>query len=215
MAAEADMMSLEGDERAPEPRRQLARTRKSQKKRNAIISAAIDILNARTYALATMTEIAAALDLRDATLYYYYPSKQALFYACHLQSMDRFEQFVTLADEEETTGAAKLKRFLFHLIDDSAKNGPLLYFGDYYHLESEHRAAVALRVAELTSKLENILKTGIQDGSIVPCETELIVQLMLGMLIWLAKWVPTVHDLTPDRLFAAITAFGLNGLETR
>ena len=117
----------------PEDReRPLARTRKSRKKRDAIMAAAIEILNTRTYALATMTEIAAALDLRDATLYYYFSNKQALFHACHVQSMDRFERFLSIADVEGVTGAAKLDRFLFHLIDDSAKHGPLLYFGDYF-----------------------------------------------------------------------------------
>lgn len=195
--------------------RPMSRTRKSATKRDAIMAAATGIMNARTYALATMTEIAAALDLRDATLYYYYPSKQALFYACHLRSMDRFESFIDAADGEGATGAAKLDRFLFRLIDDSARKGPLLYFGDYYHLEAEQRAAVSARADELTARLESFLKTGITDGSIVPCETRLVVQLLLGMLIWLAKWVPGVEDLTAERLLAAIGAFSLHGLESR
>ena len=197
----------------PDGERPLARTRKSQKKRDAIMAAAIEILNTRTYALATMTEIAASLDLRDATLYYYFSNKQALFYACHVQSMDRFEGFLDRADSEGGTGAAKLERFLFHLVDDSAKQGPLLYFGDYFHLEPAHRAAVATRAEELTAKLEAFLTIGIADASIRPCETGLVVQLLLGMLIWLAKWVPTVDDLTADRLLAAIGVFSLEGLK--
>ena len=197
---------------APRP---LSRSLKSAAKRDAIMSAATQILNGRTYALATMTEIAAALDLRDATLYYYFPSKQALFHACHVRSMDRFERFIEQADAEEATGAAKLDRFLFHLIDDSAKQGPLLYFGDYFHLEADHRAEVAARADVLTERLERFLKIGIADGSIVPCETRLVVQLLLGMLIWLAKWVPTVDTLTAEGLLAAIRAFSLQGLDNR
>jgi hypothetical protein len=34
------------------------------------------------------------------------------------------------------------------------------------------------------------------------------VQLLLGMLIWLAKWVPTVEGVTVDRLMAAIGLVG-------
>lgn len=195
---------------APRP---LSRSLKSAAKRDAIMAAATQILNGRTYALATMTEIAAALDLRDATLYYYFPSKQALFYACHVRSMDRFEQFLMDADAGETTGAAKLDRFLQTLIHDSAERGPLLYFGDYFHLEAEHRAKVAARATVLTEQLERLLQVGIKDGSLAPCETHLVVQLLLGMLIWLAKWVPTVEDLTAERLLAAIRAFSLQGLD--
>ena len=214
----ADRDAALGIDAAPEvdhPARPRTRTRKSEKKRDAIMAAAIEVLNARTYALATMTEIASALDLRDATIYYYFPSKQALFYACHVRSMDRFERYLKTADDEGATGAEKLERFLFHLIDDSAKAGPLLYFGDYFHLEPDHRAAVATRAETLTAMLERFLKVGIEDSSIVRCETELVVQLLLGMLIWLAKWVPTVKGLTAERLLAAIGAFGLHGLESR
>jgi len=208
-------MKGEARETAIDVARPLSRSRKSGKKRDAIMAAATQILNARTYALATMTEIAAALDLRDATLYYYFPSKQALFFACHCRSMDRFESFLDLADREGRTGAAKLERFLFHLIDDSAKNGPLLYFGDYYHLDADHRDAIAGRAGRLTVMLERFLKLGIEDGSVVPCETRLVVQLLIGMLVWLAKWVPTIEDLTADRLLAAISAFSMHGLENR
>ena len=195
--------------------RPTARTRKSQARRGAIMAAATAIMNARTYALATMTEIAAALDLRDATLYYYFPSKQALFHACHCRSLDRLEAFLDAADREAADGAGKVERFLFHLIDGSAREGSLLYFGDYFHLEPEQRDAVAATAARLTLRLEGFIDRGIADGSIAPCETKLVVQLMLGMLIWLAKWVPGVEGLTAERLLAAIKGFSLQGLATR
>lgn len=188
------------------------RTRKTEKKRGEIMAAAIRIMNSRTYALATMTEIAAELDLRDATLYYYFPSKQALFYACHLQSVERFQVMLDLAECEGQDGAEKVERFLYHLIEESDKNGALLYFGDYFHLEADQRMHVADIINQLTRQLEQFLKTGIDDGSVVPCETRIVVQLILGMLIWLAKWVPSMKRLTADSLFEALKLFGLQGL---
>jgi len=68
-----------------------SKSRKSAGKRDAIIQAAIEIINAKSFALATMTEIAASLDLSDAALYYYFPTKQALAYAAHVRSLERFE----------------------------------------------------------------------------------------------------------------------------
>lgn len=187
-------------------------SRKTDKKRAEIMAAAIRIVNSRTYALATMTEIAAELDLRDATLYYYFPSKQALFYACHLQSVERFQVMLDRADQEGLTGAEKIERFLFNLIAESARAGPLLYFGDYFHLEAEQREHVTILINQLTVQLEHFLKVGIVDGSIVPCETRVVVQLILGMLIWLAKWVPSMKSLTADSLLDALKLFGLQGL---
>ena len=47
----------------------------------------------------------------------------------------------------------------------------------------------------------------------MPCEPELVVELLLGMLIWLGKWVPGVSGLTIDRLMSAIEVFGFAGLD--
>lgn len=193
----------------------LSHSRKSAMKRDAILQAAIKIINLKSFALATMSEIAATLDLRDAALYYYFPNKQALAFACHLQSLGRFERMLRVADQEGGTGAVKLRRLLGDLLFDSAENGPQLYFGDLSYLTEAQRDEVSVWGQSLTEELERVVDEGIADGSIVPCETKLVVQLLLGMLIWLAKWVPTVKGVTPDRLMAAMGAVSLQGLEPR
>lgn len=192
----------------------LRQSRKSAQKRAAIIRAATEILNAKSYALATMTEIAAALDLRDATLYYYFPSKQALAYACHEQSMATFERLLIAAGQIDGTGAARLKAFLQAMLDDAEANGAQLYFGDYTYLAPVQRALIADWSERLTARLEHFLIAGVADGSIAPCETRLVVNLLLGMLIWLAKWVPSIADLTVERLMNAIGLLCFRGLES-
>lgn len=192
--------------------RPLTQSRKSVAKRDAIVRAAIDIINAKSFALATMTEIAASLDLRDATLYYYFPNKQALAYECHLRSLDRFERFLDQSRTHGGTGLEKLRRFLHDLLEDSDRNGPSLYFGDHSYLEPEQREAINAFGARLRLKLERFLKDGVADGSIVRCETALVVQLLIGMLIWLGRWTANVEKLTVDRLMKAIDAFAFHGL---
>lgn len=193
----------------------LSHSQKSVKKRDAILRAATEIINAKGFALATMSEIAATLDLRDAALYYYFPNKQALVHACHLSSLERFEALLEAADQAGGTGADKLRHLLHGLLVDSARNGPQLYFGDHSYLDDAQREAITTWVARLTRQLERFLEEGMADGSIVPCEAPLVVQLLLGMLIWLAKWAPAVQGLTVDRLMAAIGAVTFSGLKSR
>lgn len=202
-------LKLEGEPRL------LARGRKSVKKREAILRAAIEIINQKSFALAIMSDIAASLDLRDATLYYYFPNKQALVYECHVRSLERFERLILDAALFDGTGLEQIKHFVKALVEDSFVNGPQLYFGDYSYLEAMQRNNIAAWAEKLRGRLEEILKVGIGDGSIVPCETELAVQLILGMLIWLAKWAPDITRLTSDRLMAAIETFCFHGLESR
>ncbi len=192
-----------------------ARGRKSAKKREAIIRAAIEIINAKSFALATMVEIAASLDLRDATLYYYFANKQALAYECHLRSLERFEHLLAVADVKASTGIGKIRLLMEGLLQDSVEKGPQLYFGDYSYLEDLQRNHIANWADDLRGRLQTFIQDGMEDGSIVQCEAELVVQLMLGMIIWLAKWTPQIKGLTGARLMKSIEAFAFYGLESQ
>lgn len=196
--------------KAPKP---VSQTSKSEEMRAAIIRAATELINAKSYAFATLTGIAATLDMRDAALYHYFPSKQALAYACHRSSLARFERLLTQTDEAGGTGGHKLRRLIRDMLVDAAKNGPQLYFGDFSYLEAAHRAAIAAWADRLKAVLVRFLKEGMADWTIVPCEPELVMQLLLGMLIWMGKWVPSVEGLTVDRLMNAIDACVFRGLD--
>jgi AcrR family transcriptional regulator len=192
--------------------RPLAQSQKSLRKREAILRAAIEIINAKGFAAATMTDIAAALDLRDAALYYYFPNKQALAFAGHHQSLDRFEAILLAVDAAGGSGLCKLRRIFRAVLDDAVDNGPQLYFGDNSYLDDVQREAIETRTAELRKTLERFLEEGVADGTIAPCEPPLVVQLLVGMLIWLVKWTPQTPGLTNERLLQAIEAMALRGL---
>ncbi|MEP6739542.1 MAG: TetR family transcriptional regulator [Caldimonas sp.] len=196
--------------KGPKP---VSRTRKSEGMRDAIVRAAIEVINDKSYALATLTGIAARLDLRDAALYHYFPNKQALAYACHRASLERFEHLLLSTDGAGGTGEEKLRHFIRGMLVDAAQNGPQLYFGDYSYLEAAQRKVVSAWADRLRNGLIRFLKEGMADGSVVQCEPELVVQLLLGMLIWLAKWVPAIDGLTVDRLMNAIDASVFRGLD--
>jgi len=119
------------------------------------------------------------------------------------------------ADAAGGSGAEKLRRFTREMLDASSANGSQLYFGEHSYLDAAQRDAIDGWADRLKVVLERFLSEGMTDGSVVPCEPELVVQLYLGMLIWLAKWVPTTLELTVDRLMDAITAFCLHGIDSR
>ena len=99
------------------------------------------------------------------------------------------------------------------MLVESAQNGPQLYFGDFSYLESAQRKAISAWADRIKAVLVRFLKEGMADGTIVQCEPELVMQLLLGMLIWLGKWVPSVEGLTVDRLMNAIDASIFRGLD--
>lgn len=209
------MHASASDETGDPATRPLARSVKSVDKRDKIMRAAIEVINCKSYALATMHEIAASLSLRDATLYYYFPNKQALAYACHVRSLERFATLIDACQQKGRNGAQALEWLLKAMIAESSRNGPLLYFGDYSYLNVAQRRFIDGSSGVEIAKVEQIVRSGIADGSIIECEPQLVVRLLLGMLVWLAKWVPSVEDLTADRLMRAMTTLVFHGLESR
>jgi TetR/AcrR family transcriptional regulator len=191
----------------------VSKSRKSDKRRTEIIRAAIEIINAKSFAQATMVSIAAAVDLRDATLYHYFHDKRTLAYACHRSSLERAQSLLEASDKAGGSGAEKLRRFIHSMLVDSRDNGALLYLGDYSYLDSTQRRAIKQWIDRLKAILIRFLKEGMVDRSIVRCEPELVVELLLGMLIWLGKWVPSIEGLTLKRLMNAIEVFGFAGLD--
>lgn len=190
------------------------RTRKSSRKRDAIIRAAIGVINEKSYALATMSEIAASLDLRDGALYYYFESKQALAYACHVQSLGVFERILRDVEASGGSGFSKLEGFIRGMIEHGERHGPQLYFGDYSYLNNDERSHIKDWSDQLIAMLEHFLEQGVRDGSVVPCEPKIVVELLVGMLIWLAKWVPAIKDISVERLMSAIKVASLNGISS-
>ena len=195
------------------PAKRLSQSPKSDQRRDQIVRVATEIINAKSYAQATVVEIAAALELRDATLYHYFPDKVSLAFACHEQSLARFEKLLIATDEAGGTGAHKLRQFVRSMLRDSQNNGPLLYFGDFSYLLAPQREILADWGTRLRKHLAKFIREGMSDDSIVQCEPELVVQLVLGMLIWLGRWVPSVDGMTADRLMSAIDAVTFRGLE--
>ncbi|OBX19786.1 TetR family transcriptional regulator [Erythrobacter sp. QSSC1-22B] len=208
----SDTDKIPADATAAKP---VASSAKSVRKRLQIVRAATEIINRKGYALATMTEIAAKLGLRDATLYYYYSSKQSLAYACHLASLQRIERLLDEAETSDGSGLQQLRLYIHSLLEDGAKNGSQLYVGDYSYLEDSERDEIATRASKLESRIEQILQSGVCDGSIVPCDARLVSQLIIGMLIWLARWTWSVENITVDGLMQAIGVASLDGLEKK
>jgi AcrR family transcriptional regulator len=196
-------------------RKPISQSRKSAQKREAIVRAATEIINAKSYALATMSEIAAALDLRDATLYHYFPDKKALAYACHRRSLERFEHVLHSVNRAGGLGEEKLRLVIRGFLIDSHDHGALSYFGDYSYLDFPQRTALSTWADRLKAMLVKFLREGMEDGSIVQCEPEIVVNLLLGMVIWMAKWTPSIGGLTVDRLMTAIDAVTFRGLDGR
>src|SRR5580704_6713159 len=108
-------------------------TDRYNKKREAIIAAAIGILNRRGVRGMTLADVAASVDLITTSVTYYFRKKEDLAVACYLRSIARFDALVSEALTERDP-PARLRRFLdawlsLHARVREGDEAPIAVFG--------------------------------------------------------------------------------------
>ena len=105
-------------ERKPDGRNEVAERQAEEKneRRNLIIDAALTIFADKGYAETSMADIGRAARLGKATLYYYFPTKEALYQAVYLEGSDAFyTQMIPVLEAEAPRNI--IKRMLIFYIE--------------------------------------------------------------------------------------------------
>jgi AcrR family transcriptional regulator len=169
----------------------------------------------KSYAATTTREIASALQIQQASLYYHIASKEDLLYQLCLSSVRQF-----LADTPAAlNGSADPRervRVLIHshvhtLLKHQKRNATMLT--ELRSLSSRHRAEVVeLReqYAHLVrSELESAQRAGVLRGDV---SAKYLCLALLNMLNWSALWFREDQSLSVDALAGLFTGIFLRGV---
>ena len=171
----------------------IPRTRRRTTRRRApeIIDAAARVFAERGFYGATTQDIADVLGIRQASLYYYFSSKEgALELVCQKGVEGFFETAKTIA-----RGPGTPRERIAHLIRSHLT--PLIDRGDYMrvflnerqHLPAESRRRVGKWSRALEKIFEDVLKEGVRRGEFRhDLDTRLATLAMLGMLNAATTW---------------------------
>src|SRR5437870_4865026 len=121
-------------------------TLRYNRKKEAIIAAAVGILNHRGVRGMTLGDVAASVDLITTSVTYYFKRKEDLAVACYLRGIERYEGLVTEALTEREP-PARLHRFLgaylgLHRRIREGDEAPIATFADVRALREVQLATV-------------------------------------------------------------------------
>jgi TetR/AcrR family transcriptional regulator len=163
--------------------------RNRERKRNALLCAAVTAFNRQGFHQTSLDEIGSKLGLTKAALYYYFPTKSALLAACFDRAMQVTVECLDRACAEGRQHREKLALFFQYYIStaSSGLDGYFLLTEDFALDPEDLQRLVAQRdVVEL--RLRKLVEDGIEDGSIIECDPKLAVFLLLGAVNWIPKW---------------------------
>jgi AcrR family transcriptional regulator len=161
--------------------------RERERRKDQILTAAIELIEKQGFEKTTMDEIAEQAELSKGTLYLYFNDKSSLHQSIKRRSLqhlhDKFQQIIQL----DFTGAELVKKMLLTFIKVITQNAAfMISIAIYEHLNSEkHTEDSIVREChaiedEIFMLLVRAIQIGIQDGSITTSKPPKILALNLS-----------------------------------
>lgn len=182
-------------------------------RRLEILRRAAAVFREKGFQGAGMREIAEGLGLAPGALYYYFPSKTDLLYACQQVSLDRLTEGARRIAREARPGAERLRRLVDHhlevILDVLGGSAAHLEFGA---LPPERRRAIVKRRDAYERILRKVIHEGAEDGTLRLVDEKTTTMALLGALNWTVVWWRPEGKRTATDLGATYADLFLRGL---
>lgn len=170
-------------------RKQSSGETRRDRKRTALIRAAVSEFNRQGFHKTSLDDIGERFGISKGALYYYFPSKSALLADCFDWAMAIARECLTRAKKEERNGRERIITFLRLYIEKTNEElHDCFLLTEDYALDPEDRAKLVRGRDRIEREMRQLIKDGIADGSIVPCDPKLAVFMLLGAVNWMPKW---------------------------
>ena len=185
-------------------------------KRRFIVREAARSFNKTGFHGTSMGDIAKRLGVTKAALYRYVQSKHELLFESFNVAMD--SAFANLENGERlgNTGLEKLKIAMKgYLVDLIGNLGHPVVLLEENALLPEQALVIVERRDEAERRYRELIKEGITDGSIAPCDPKLAVFTLLGAVNWVPKWYREGGAWSADEVAESLVELATRGLAAR
>lgn len=170
-------------------------------KRRAVILEAAAAFRRRGFHNSSMTEIAAALGLTKAALYYYVRNKAEVLRECHVMAYDAMDSVLRDTKGQGETGLAQLAVTYEGFAQMLTRDG-LALLTDVDSLSGDDKQFVLKRRSRIEKTVTAMVKRGQRDGSIRAGNSRLMVYYFMGALNWLNVWYDNSGRVSGDDVAA-------------
>lgn len=160
-----------------------------ERKRQAVLREAAWAFLERGYNGTALDDIAGALGVTKAALYYYVRSKQDILAQCHRLALDLAEAALAQAQARDGSTRDRLERFLASYTEAARSDmGVCLFLDDLAHLEPDARVEIEARRRAFDDRLSQLIAAGQTDGSLrvdipAPAQTTFVLGSLRGVFL--------------------------------
>ena len=197
------------------PRTRLVRNSRVLRRADQVIDAAARVFAERGYHGTSTQDIADVLGMRQASLYYYFPSKEAALEEVCARGTDGFVEAAEAIVESAGTPLDKLALLIAaHLAPIETKRDYVkVFINERRYLPTASRRRIGRKSRRIERCFEHVILAGIANGSVRPgADARLAMLAVLGMCNAVINWRPNDQATDVRRIaaeFASLVADGL------
>jgi len=157
--------------------------------RDRVLKAAAACFNQKGYSGTSLKDVSKHLNLTDAALYYYVKNKEELVYLCYQRAADLGREAMQRGIREGSNGLQQARLYMhYHIEIMVGDKGPVAIMSEIPSLKRGHRNEILEVSRQHSMGFEEILHTGISDGSIRECNVRMTGNAIMGAINWIPKW---------------------------
>ena len=183
-------------------------------RKTEIAEVAARLFRNKGYSAVTMRDLAAAMDIKAASLYNHISSKQDVLALVIMDLAALFTQGIAAIDGANYSVSEKLRYIIALHIDLTIKHPHAMASlnNDWMHLSPENLKIFTEQREYYEDTLRRIIRNGIEEKTIQPLNEDLIVFTLLSTLRTLYLWYGRKSNLSEQKLRVDITDALLQGI---
>lgn len=173
----------------------------AENRRNEIIDTSLKLFANQGYHSTNLDSIASEIGVTKAALYYYFHNKEEIIRAILNRSIKRMNQILEIG-KSSLSPKEKLRQFItYHVLygSDTADQAKIT-FEQLNILPKRSREVVKRKQREVVTLLQDILRQGIEDGTVAVDDTKVAAFAILGMCNWTYYWHKPQGKLTVKQI---------------
>jgi AcrR family transcriptional regulator len=185
-------------------------------KQGEIFAAAVSIFRKKGYHAASMQDLADAVGLQKASLYYYVSSKEDLLLSIYERLTGAFTKQLEEVVDARIPPVDKLRRAVeIHVVALGEQLELFtVYLNEQKFLNGAPRSRIRAEAERHSELLEAILQEGIQKHALRKCNVKITARAIIGMCNWIYQWYSPEGKLTPHEIAHIFSDLVVDGVRS-
>ncbi|WP_174273193.1 TetR/AcrR family transcriptional regulator [Sphingomonas bacterium] len=185
-------------------------------KREAVLSAAVDLFNEHGFSGTSLDDVAARLGVTKPVIYHYLGTKEQVLLECLGRGLAALEEAAHEAQADHRRGADRLRAFLIRYAEiNMAPFGRSVVLTADHELSAEALTQFRAMKRRVDDALRRLIVAGADDGSLRIEDPALAAAALAGAINWIPRWQDPDGSLPPREVAARLVSVLMDGMLRR